>query len=147
MKSKNTKFKNLKVISSPIYRDTRGSFREIFKKIFFKEKFIFTCVSSSKKNVATSYYNDCTIQWQESYWVYLRVSGYIFFVYIFTFSVSSLLLSFSGLDFLTCISAAASAISNVGPGLGEVIGPEGNYSSLTNYTKLILTLKMFLGRL
>tara|TARA_B100001248_G_scaffold201197_1_gene155424 strand:+ start:6917 stop:7444 length:528 start_codon:yes stop_codon:yes gene_type:complete len=51
MKSKNTKFKNLKVISSPIYRDTRGSFREIFKKIFFKEKFIFTCVSSSKKNV------------------------------------------------------------------------------------------------
>ena len=70
-----------------------------------------------------------------------------FFVYIVTFASSALLLSFSGLDFLTCISAAASAISNVGPGLGEVIGPEGNYSSLTNYTKLILTLTMFLGRL
>ena len=70
-----------------------------------------------------------------------------FFIYIITFACSALLLSFSGLDFLTCISAAASAISNVGPGLGEIIGPEGNYSSLTNYSKLILTLTMFLGRL
>ena len=70
-----------------------------------------------------------------------------FFVYIVTFAVSALLLSFSGLDFLTCISAAASTISNVGPGLGEVIGPEGNYSALTNYSKLVLVLTMFLGRL
>ena len=70
-----------------------------------------------------------------------------FFVYIITFASSALLLSFSGLDFLTCISAAASAISNVGPGLGEIIGPEGNYSSLTNYSKLVLVLTMFLGRL
>ena len=70
-----------------------------------------------------------------------------FFVYIVTFATSALLLSFSGLDFLTCISAAASAISNVGPGLGNIIGPEGNYSSLTDYSKLILILTMFLGRL
>ena len=70
-----------------------------------------------------------------------------FFVYIITFACSALLLSFSGLDFLTCISASASAISNVGPGLGEIIGPEGNYSSLTNYSKLVLIITMFLGRL
>ena len=70
-----------------------------------------------------------------------------FFIYIITFASSALLLSFSGLDFLTCISAAASAISNVGPGLGEIIGPEGNYSSLTDYSKLVLMLTMFLGRL
>lgn len=70
-----------------------------------------------------------------------------FFIYIITFASSALLLSFSGLDFLTCISAAASAISNVGPGLGEIIGPEGNYSGLTNYSKFVLTLTMFLGRL
>lgn len=70
-----------------------------------------------------------------------------FFVYIITFASSALLLSFSGLDFLTCISAAASSISNVGPGLGEIIGPEGNYSSLTNYSKFVLILTMFLGRL
>ena len=70
-----------------------------------------------------------------------------FFIYIITFASSALLLSFSGIDFLTCISAAASAISNVGPGLGEIIGPEGNYSSLSDYSKLVLTLTMFLGRL
>ena len=70
-----------------------------------------------------------------------------FFLYIFTFALSALLLSFSGMDFLTCISASASAISNVGPGLGEIIGPEGNYSTLTDYSKLILLITMFLGRL
>ena len=70
-----------------------------------------------------------------------------FFIYIFTFAISALLLSFSGLDFLTCISAAASSISNVGPGLGEIIGPEGNYSMLNNYAKFVLVITMFLGRL
>ncbi len=70
-----------------------------------------------------------------------------FFLFIFTFASSALFLSFSGLDFLTCISASASAISNVGPGLGEIIGPTGNYSSLNDYAKIILTITMFLGRL
>lgn len=70
-----------------------------------------------------------------------------FFLYIFTFASSALLLSFSGLDFLTCFSASASAISNVGPGLGEIIGPEGNYSILNDYSKIILIFTMFLGRL
>ena len=70
-----------------------------------------------------------------------------FFIYIITFAFSALLLSFSGLDFLTCFSAAASAISNVGPGLGDIIGPDGNYSSLSDYAKIILLSTMFLGRL
>ena len=70
-----------------------------------------------------------------------------FFLYILTFSISALLLSFSGLDFLTCISASASAISNVGPGLGEIIGPNGNYSSLSEASKYVLSITMFLGRL
>lgn len=52
MKIKSTKFKDLKIISSKVYIDKRGTFREVFKKKFFKsKKFIFTCVSSSKKNV------------------------------------------------------------------------------------------------
>ena len=71
----------------------------------------------------------------------------LFFIYIITFVISALLLSFSGIDFLTCISAAASAISNVGPGLGDIIGPEGNYSTLNNYSKFVLIVTMFLGRL
>ena len=70
-----------------------------------------------------------------------------FFIYLLTFAVSALLLSFSGLDFITCFSAAASAISNVGPGLGEIIGPNGNYGLLNSYSKLVLIFTMFLGRL
>ena len=48
---------------------------------------------------------------------------------------------------MTCISASASTISNVGPGLGSLIGPDGNYGVLSNYSKLILITTMFLGRL
>ena len=52
MKIKATKFRDLKVIYSEIHKDTRGFFREVFKKKnFSNKKFVFTCISSSKKNV------------------------------------------------------------------------------------------------
>ena len=70
-----------------------------------------------------------------------------FFVYVLGFIVIAFLLSFSGLDLVTCLSAAATSISNVGPGLGEIIGPEGNFSQLTSYSKVILALGMLFGRL
>ena len=56
-------------------------------------------------------------------------------------------LSLSGLDFVTSISGAATSISNVGPGLGSTIGPNGNFSSLPEISKWILSLGMILGRL
>jgi trk system potassium uptake protein TrkH len=56
-------------------------------------------------------------------------------------------MSFSGYDLITCLSAAATSLSNVGPGLGNIIGPEGNFSSLTDYSKYILCLGMIFGRL
>ena len=49
-----------------------------------------------------------------------------------------MLLSISGLDFITSISGAASSISNVGPGLGEMIGPNGNYKAIPDLSKWIL---------
>ncbi len=70
-----------------------------------------------------------------------------FFMYILTFIISTLLLSFFNLDFLTALSAAASAISNVGPGLGSIIGPTGNYDLIPVETKWILSLTMLIGRL
>ena len=57
------------------------------------------------------------------------------------------LLSVNGLDFVTSISGSASAISNVGPGLGDIIGPNGNFGDLPNFSKLSLSLGMLLGRL
>ncbi len=70
------------------------------------------------------------------------------FIFIFLiFFILASILSLNGLDFVTAISGSASAISNVGPGLGDVIGPDGNYSDLTNLSKLYLSLGMLLGRL
>ena len=69
------------------------------------------------------------------------------FLYFFIFFILAALLSINGLDFITAISGAASAISNVGPGLGDVIGPNGNFSDLPNFSKLSLSLGMLLGRL
>ena len=69
------------------------------------------------------------------------------YLYILIFFISTALLSLTGLDFVTSISAAATSISNVGPGLGDLIGPNGNFSSLSDYSKWILSLTMILGRL
>ena len=69
------------------------------------------------------------------------------FLYFFIFFILAVLLSLDGLDFITAISGSASAISNVGPGLGDIIGPNGNYSSLPNFSKLSLSFGMLLGRL
>ena len=69
------------------------------------------------------------------------------FLYFFIFFILAALLSLNGLDFVTALSGSASAISNVGPGMGDVIGPNGNFSDLPNFSKLSLSLGMLLGRL
>jgi len=69
------------------------------------------------------------------------------FLYLVIFFLITAFLSLSGLDFVTSISGAATSISNVGPGLGSIIGPNGNFSSLPGVSKWILSLGMILGRL
>ncbi len=51
------------------------------------------------------------------------------------------------LDFVTSASGAVAALANIGPGLGPVIGPQGNYSELPDTAKLLLCIGMLLGRL
>jgi len=70
-----------------------------------------------------------------------------FFIYILVFILSAILLSFTGLDFITALSGSASAISNVGPGLGSIIGPNANYSIIPLEAKWILLITMLIGRL
>ena len=70
-----------------------------------------------------------------------------FFIYALGFSFLAMALSYVGLDFITAMSGAATAISNVGPGLGDIIGPTGNFQPLSDSAKWILVLGMFLGRL
>ena len=69
------------------------------------------------------------------------------FTFLFIFLIIAMLLSISGLDFITSISGAASSISNVGPGLGDIIGPNGNYKEIPDISKWILSAGMLLGRL
>ena len=69
------------------------------------------------------------------------------YLYIIIFFALTAILTLTGLNFVTAISGAATSISNVGPGLGDTIGPNGNFSQLPDFSKWILSLGMILGRL
>ena len=69
------------------------------------------------------------------------------YLYVIIFFIITALLSLSGLDFITSISGAATSISNVGPGLGTTIGPNGSFSLLPDFSKWVLSIGMILGRL
>ena len=70
-----------------------------------------------------------------------------FFLFVLCLAVLALLLSALGLDMLTSISGAATALANVGPGLGQVIGPAGTFGPLPDTAKWLLSFGMLLGRL
>ena len=69
------------------------------------------------------------------------------FFFGFTIGIIALALSLLGLDWMTALTGAASTVSGVGPGLGETIGPAGNFASLPDAAKWILAVGMLLGRL
>ena len=69
---------------------------------------------------------------------------FLFFVTMFAVAVG---VTLTGVDFLTAISSGAAMVSNVGPGLGDIAGPAGNYSSFSDTAKIILSVGMLLGRL
>lgn len=78
--------------------------------------------------------------------VLTSVMGFIF-VYALAFAILAMGLAMLGLDFVTALSASASAIANVGPGLGEMIGPAGTFAPLPDLAKLLLAVGMLFGRL
>ena len=70
-----------------------------------------------------------------------------FFIFILSFITITLLLSMTELDFVTSLSAAATSLANVGPGLGATIGPENSFYAVSDPAKWILIFSMLLGRL
>ena len=70
-----------------------------------------------------------------------------FVVYVLILLASMILISFENLDLVTTITAGLAALGNVGPGFGEIIGPIGNFSSLSSFSKLVLCFNMLAGRL
>jgi len=69
-----------------------------------------------------------------------------FFMYVIIFCCSVLIVSFEGKDIVTTISSVATTLGNVGPGL-EIVGPMGNFSSFTVFSKIIFSFCMIVGRL
>ena len=67
--------------------------------------------------------------------------------YIGIWALGSIALAATGLDIETAISGSITALANVGPGIGPIIGPAGNFSSLSDPAKIILVFLMLLGRL
>ena len=70
-----------------------------------------------------------------------------FYLYILCFVVIAACLGLTGLDIESALSGAATSISNVGPGLGDEIGPAGNFDGLSNVAKWIMCAGMIIGRL
>ncbi len=70
-----------------------------------------------------------------------------FTLFLVTLGVIAVLLSATGLDMVTSISGAATAVANIGPGLGDIIGPSGNFGPLNDTAKWILSAGMLIGRL
>jgi trk system potassium uptake protein TrkH len=87
-------------------------------------------------------YNDNPIE--ES--VMGSVLSYLF-LFILCFLLLTVALSLAGLDFITAVSGAGTAMANVGPALGSTIGPAGTFQSLPDTAKWFLTFGMLLGRL
>jgi trk system potassium uptake protein TrkH len=70
--------------------------------------------------------------------------SFLFFICV---AAVTLALALMGLDLLTSLSSATTALTNVGPGLGDIVGPAGNFSSLPEAAKWVLCIAMLLGRL
>ncbi len=68
----------------------------------------------------------------------------VMFISVMVFTIA---LSFFNLDLITALSSATATITNVGPGLGDIVGPAGSYANLDPGAKLLLTVSMLLGRL
>jgi trk system potassium uptake protein TrkH len=70
-----------------------------------------------------------------------------FMFFTVTLGVVAVLLGMTGLDFTTSVSGAAAALANIGPGLGDQIGPAGNFGGLNDPAKWLLAAAMLIGRL
>ncbi|QXK91615.1 TrkH family potassium uptake protein [Neoehrlichia mikurensis] len=104
-------------------------------------KYITSIVFGSHKEVSLRFYNKIINP------SILSEVGMIFFLYISIFILSCMLVSLSGVDVTTSITAVIATLANTGPGIGEIVGPKGNYSTLLPLVKLLLSFLMLIGRL
>lgn len=77
------------------------------------------------------------------------VEGVLVFALLYTGTFAAFALGYAGfgLDLQTSLSASITALANVGPGVGDIIGPSGTFQSLPEAVKVLLSVEMILGRL
>ncbi len=97
---------------------------------------------ASPHRMVTIAYKGRTITQEISMSVFAFVS--VLFATVLLFAV---LIGLTGVDFVTAISASVTAVTNVGPGIGAIIGPAGNFATLPDVDKILLAVAMLLGRL
>ena len=82
------------------------------------------------------------ISWDVAYSILIFLA-----VYSVSITVLTLIVSVCGVDFVTAFSAVIACITNSGPGIGNIVGPTGTYSDLSDVVKYILAITMIVGRL
>lgn len=114
----------------------------------FRLKIMFETINSYLKNliqpngVFLPYYGKKSISQDVS----ISVIGYLV-VFLFTLLIFTIAFSALGYDIVTALSAASSALSCVGPGIGDIIGPNSNYGDVSTSFKWVFTFGMLIGRL
>lgn len=114
----------------------------------FRLKIMFETINSYLKNliqpngVFLPYYGKKSISQDVS----ISVIGYLV-VFLFTLLIFTIVFSALGYDIVTALSAASSALSCVGPGIGDIIGPNSNYGDVSTSFKWVFTFGMLIGRL
>ncbi len=92
--------------------------------------------------VLSSNYNNIPLSAEVAMSVLAFLVAYLGLVGVFT-----VVLTFFHLDLVTALSSSAQAVGNVGPGLGDIVGPSGNFSTLSDGAKWVLAIAMLMGRL
>ncbi len=121
---------------------TTGGLKTFRLQVMYKTARAYIGRLMSPNRVLVSTFNDRQITSDISSSVLAYVT--VMFASVMAFT---LILSLFDLDFVTSLSGAVSAVANIGPGLGPIIGPAGNYAPLPDGAKFMLTIAMLLGRL
>jgi trk system potassium uptake protein TrkH len=87
-------------------------------------------------------YGNITVEPEAQRGIFLFVS-----LFLALWAVGSMIMGAMGYDFLTATSAVLTCLANVGPGIGPIIGPVGNFSTISDPALYLLSLMMLLGRL
>jgi len=111
-------------------------------QVFFKIAKISIKKIFLTNRVIVPYYNGRPVSSDSA----MAILSYIILFFV-TLVVFSCVLSVVGLDFITAISSAVACLSGVGPGIGGIVGPVGNYSLLPDSAKWVLSIAMFMGRI